>query len=190
MPSTGHSAIANTTIGSRTKINIVTNRRDTTGSSPHEQRENCSTDRADEKLTGNCRSNAELFEMIVTSDLAHERKKRTRRNEHGKAIADDDERCRDAERSEQQHRRRHHECQPRIRRATRREIAFVLLTMLPILPRRFSATSVVASAVLSGFCCGAKRSCAEDSARYSFAAARIFRARSTTISDVTCFMQA
>ncbi len=68
-------------------------------------------------------------------------------------------------------------------------IAFVLLTMLPILPRRFYGTSVVASAVISGFCCGAKQSCAEDSARYSFATARIFRARSTTISDVTCFMQ-
>ena len=79
-------------------------------SSPHEQRENCSTDRADEKLAGNCRSNAKLFEMIVTPDLAHERKKRTRRNEHRKAIADDEERCRDAERSEQKHRRRHHDC--------------------------------------------------------------------------------
>ena len=54
--------------------------------------------------------------------------------------------------------------------------------------RRFCRA--VASAVPSGFCCGGKRSCAEDSARYSFAAARIFRARSTTISDVTCFMQA
>jgi hypothetical protein len=70
------------------------------------------------------------------------------------------------------------------------EIAFALLTMLPILLRRFWATSVVASAVLSGFCWGAKRSCAEDNARYSFAAARIFRARSTTMADVTCFMQA
>jgi hypothetical protein len=57
-----------------------------------------------------------------------------------------------------------------------------------------SLCRAVVSAVLSGFCCGAKRSCAEDSARYrcgfAFAAARIFRARSTTISDVTCFMQA
>jgi hypothetical protein len=32
--------------------------------------------------------------------------------------------------------------------------------------------------------------CAEDSARYSFAAARILRARSTTMEDVTWFMQA
>ena len=86
------------------------NRRDTTGSAPHEQRENCSTYRADEKLAGNCRSNTKLLEMIVTPDLAHERKKRTRRNEHGKAIADDHERCRDAERREQQHRRCHHDC--------------------------------------------------------------------------------
>ena len=70
------------------------------------------------------------------------------------------------------------------------EIAFLLVTMLPILPRHFSATSVVASAVLSGFRCDAKRSCAEDSARYSFAAARILCARSTTMADVTCFMQA
>ena len=70
------------------------------------------------------------------------------------------------------------------------EIAFVLLTMLPILPRPFQVTSTVESAVLSGFLLQCQAICAEDSARYSFAAARIFRARSTTISDVTCFMQA
>ena len=70
------------------------------------------------------------------------------------------------------------------------EIAFALLTMLPILLRRLRATSAVESAVLSGLCCGAKRSCAEDSARYSFAIATIFRTRSTTIAGVTCFMQA
>ena len=48
----------------------------------------------------------------------------------------------------------------------------------------------IASTILSGICCGANRFCAEDSARYSFTAARILRARSTTISEVTCFMQA
>src|SRR6516162_5899822 len=68
------------------------NRRNTTGSAPHEQPENCSGDRADHKLAGNCRANAQLLEMIVTSDLAHERKKGSRRNEDRKAIADDDER--------------------------------------------------------------------------------------------------
>ena len=69
-------------------------------------------------------------------------------------------------------------------------IAFLVLTMLPILPRRLCATSVVASAVLSGFCCGVNRFCAEDSAHYSFTDAKMFRARSTTIADVTCFMHA
>ena len=101
MPSTGHSAIANTTTGSRTKINIVQIAGIRAGSAPHEQRENRSTDRADHKLTGNCRSNAKLLEMIVAADLAHERKKRPRRNEHRKAIADDDERCGHAECREQ-----------------------------------------------------------------------------------------
>ena len=71
------------------------------GIAPDEPPENRSTDRADHKLTGNCRSNAKLLEMIVTSDLAHERKKRTRRNEDRKAIADDDERCGHAECREQ-----------------------------------------------------------------------------------------
>ena len=69
-------------------------------------------------------------------------------------------------------------------------IAFVPLTFCRSYAAVFRATRAVVSAVLGGFCCGAERSCAEDSARYSFAAARILRARSTTISDVTCFMQA
>jgi hypothetical protein len=59
-------------------------------------------------LAGHCRSDAELLEMIVTADLAHKRKKWTRREENRKAIANDDEGCRDSERCEQQHRSRHH----------------------------------------------------------------------------------
>jgi hypothetical protein len=38
--------------------------------------------------------------------------------------------------------------------------------------------------------CLCEATCAGDSAGYSFATSRIFRARSTTIADVTCFIQA
>ena len=69
-------------------------------SAMNEQPENRSADRANHELTGNCRSNAKLLEMIVTSDLAHERKKRPRRNKDRKAITNDHERCRYAERGE------------------------------------------------------------------------------------------
>ena len=92
MPSTGHSAIANTTTGSKNEDQHRPNRRDASRGAPHEPIKNRSTDRADHKLTGNCRSNAKLLEMIVTSDLAHQRKKRTRRNEDRKAITNDHER--------------------------------------------------------------------------------------------------
>jgi hypothetical protein len=65
-----------------------------------------------------------------------------------------------------------------------------LVTVSPILPRHFGATSVVESAVLSGFLLRREWICAETAHGYSFAAARILCARSTIIADVTCFMQA
>ena len=58
---------------------------------------------ADNKLSGHGRSNAELFEMIVAADLAHDRKKWSRLNENRKSIANDHQRRRDAETREQQH---------------------------------------------------------------------------------------
>ena len=78
------------------------------GFAAREQSKHRSSNRADQKLAGNCRSDAKLFQMIVAADLAHERKERSRRNEHRKAITDNYERCSHAQRSEQQHRGRHY----------------------------------------------------------------------------------
>ena len=112
-------------------------RADGSGIPPHEQRENCSTDRAHEHLAGNCRSNAKLLEMIVTSDLAHERKKRTRRNEDRKAIADNYERCRHSQTSRATTSRSSSRSPATNPASNPAEIAFLLLTMLPILPPAF-----------------------------------------------------
>ena len=68
------------------------------------------------------------------------------------------------------------------------EIAFVLVTMLPILSPQFVAHKRCSVRCLQRICCDAIGP--EDSGCYSFAAARIFRARSTTMADVTCFIQA
>ena len=64
---------------------------------PHDQTEQGAAERADEKLARHGRSDAELFEMIVAADAAHDRKKRTGLNKNRKPIANDRERRGDAE---------------------------------------------------------------------------------------------
>ena len=70
---------------------------------PHQQTENRASEHADQQLAGHCRSDAELLQMIVTANAAHQPKERPRFNENGKAVTDDHERRRDAKEREQQH---------------------------------------------------------------------------------------
>src|SRR5207302_10752780 len=70
---------------------------------PHKKTENSAPEHADQQLTDHGRSDAKLFEMIVTADASHDRKERTRLDENRKAIADDREWRRDAEQRENQH---------------------------------------------------------------------------------------
>ena len=79
--------------------------------------------------------------MIVTPDIAHKRKKRAGRNEHRKAIADDEERCCDAERSEQKHRRRDHDPSHESGQQPR-EDRFCFAHDVAELTRRFRGTSL------------------------------------------------
>ncbi len=73
----------------------------------HQQTKHRAAKRADEQLARHRRSHAELFEMIVSADAAHQPEEWSRFNENRKAIANDRERRRHAEPCEQQHHDRH-----------------------------------------------------------------------------------
>ena len=80
------------------------------GITSYAQGENCAGNCADKNLTGDCRSNAELFQMIVAADLSHNGKKWSGRNEDREPVANEHKRCRHAKQPRQkQHGCRHHD---------------------------------------------------------------------------------
>ena len=89
--------------------------------SPCSKTENRAGDGADQQLPGDCRSNTELFEMIVAAHFAHERKKWPRRNKNRESIANNDQRRRYAKTRQQQHRHGHGSCRDRTSQQTGRE---------------------------------------------------------------------
>ena len=88
-------------IGNNTKINVVQSAEARAGLRRENNPKIAPAIASNDELTSYRRANAELLEMIVTADLAHKGKKRTGRDENRKAIADDRERCRHAQHSEQ-----------------------------------------------------------------------------------------
>ena len=63
---------------------------------------NRTANRTDNDLAAHDRADAELFHVIVAANAAHQFKKSVRRNENGEPVAENRERCRDAEASEHQ----------------------------------------------------------------------------------------
>ena len=61
-----------------------------------------SANRAHQNLAEHGRADAELFQMIVAADTAHDPKEGLWRNENTETIAENDQRCRNVERPRQQ----------------------------------------------------------------------------------------